>query len=208
MGQVFPDADAERMELGRLLARAGQVVQGHHRSAAAEHGLTPTSIGVLELLAHPRTVEGGCSSHRELAGALGVAPATLTSVVDTLQAAGAVTRSREVTDRRVVRVTITATGRERLAASRRAVAGALRQRVPRPPPEHEEAIRRYLISVLAASDAGGPSAQACGGPAPVGADAVEPRRERPYPAVELHRHGHLGGGRVRVGDPDPGEPGA
>lgn len=153
MEQLFVDADPERMEIGRLLARAGRAVQGCHRRTAAEHGLTPTSLGVLELLADTLptgTLPTGAVrvSHRELAVALGVAPATLTPVIDALARADAVTRSRDAGDRRVVRVAITATGRERLAGARTAVARTLRERMPPAPPEHEVVIRRYLASVL------------------------------------------------------------
>lgn len=150
MEQLFVDADPERMEIGRLLARAGRAVQACHRRTAAEHGLTPTSLGVLELLADTLPTGAVRVSHRELAVALGVAPATLTPVVDALARADAVTRSRDAEDRRVVRVAITATGRERLTAARAAVARTLRERMPPPPPEHEVVIRRYLASVLTA----------------------------------------------------------
>ncbi len=59
MDRAFLDTDPQRMELGRLLARAGHALGGLHRRAAAAHGLTPTSLGVLGYLADGRAV-----SHR------------------------------------------------------------------------------------------------------------------------------------------------
>lgn len=133
--------------LARLLPRAGQAIGRGYRHAVAAHGLTPASIGVLRLL-----VEGGPASHRELAAALGVAPGTLTPVVDALERAGSVTRKRDGVDRRVVRVAISAAGRARFAAASAQVARTFGERLPQPPPEHDAIVRGYLLSVLDALD--------------------------------------------------------
>jgi DNA-binding MarR family transcriptional regulator len=123
-----------------LLTRAGEAAGRVHRRAAAGHGLTSTSMGVLDELSR-RT---GGTSHRELAGRLGITPATLTPVVDALADSGALARERDPVDRRVVRLSITPHGRERLAAAAVAVAGAVRARIPAMPP----AVREYLLAVL------------------------------------------------------------
>ncbi|MGE3287938.1 MAG: MarR family transcriptional regulator [Pseudonocardia sp.] len=92
---------------------------------------------------------GAGRSHRELAARLGVAPATLTPALDALEHAGAVRRTRDPADRRVVRLAITPDGRHRLAQASpvlRAAVGAL----PQPSPGDEEVVRRYLLALLAA----------------------------------------------------------
>jgi MarR family transcriptional regulator, organic hydroperoxide resistance regulator len=134
----------EGMALVRLLDATGQAVGRFHRRAVAEHGLTPTAIGALGVLAR-----SGGLSHRELAARVGVTPATLTPVVDALVAAAAIVRTRDTADRRVVRLSITGAGRERLATASEAVAARLRAELPRPAPEHETIIRGYLAEVLA-----------------------------------------------------------
>lgn len=132
------------LDLGLLLPRAGQAVDRVLRRTVAAHDLTPTALGVLGVLVRGRPV-----AHRELAAELGVAPGTLTPVVDALERAGQVVRVRDAADRRVVRVSVTTPGRARHAAAFAAVAHVLRDRVPRPPP----AVRDYLHTVLDALDA-------------------------------------------------------
>ena len=193
------------MDLGRLITRAGHALGGLHRRAAAGHDLTPTALGVLGFLADGRSV-----SHRELGAALGVAPATLSPVVDTLGARGEVTRTRDAVDRRVVRVSITASGRARFAVSSAAVSRAVALQVPRPSADEEAVIRGYLaalLGALAGEPVGTASPEADGGPEPAGVGEIEPGGEGAYPPVEVHGEGHLGRGRVRVVDPDPAEPG-
>lgn len=123
-----------------LLTRAGQAVGRIHQQAAAEHGLTSTSMGVLDALAR----RDGGTSHRELAARLGVTPATLTPVVDALAASGDLARERDPSDRRVVLLSITPRGRERIAVATASVERTLRARVPALPP----AVREYLLAVL------------------------------------------------------------
>ena len=141
----FFEHDPQLMPLHRLLARAGQAVSRYSRDVVAAHGLTVTSMGVLGALA-----DGEAVSHRELSGHLGVAPATLTPVVDALEATGALARERDPADRRVVRLRITERGRVRLADAHGAVVTTLRSGLPQPPPRDAEIIRAYLLAVLAA----------------------------------------------------------
>lgn len=130
-GPVLPDH--------ALLARAGQAAARVHQRAAAGHGLTTTSLGVLDELSR----EDG-TSHRETAARLGITPATLTPVVDALVDSGDLIRERDPSDRRVVRLSITARGRERIAVAAAAVESAVRDRMPAVPP----AVREYLLTLL------------------------------------------------------------
>jgi DNA-binding MarR family transcriptional regulator len=160
----MPDDPAEP-PLEVLLERVGAAVGRHRRRIAAAHGLTPTAMAVLAALdgvGAGGTVGGRgdssrsplhqdrahAPSHRELAGRLGLSPATLTPVLDALETTGAVRRERDRTDRRVVRVHRTAAGRARLAR-------APSTRLPRPDPDVDTAVRAWLRAVLAAAEAPG-----------------------------------------------------
>ena len=146
----MPDADDA---LVRLLPRTGQAIGHRVRRTLAVHGLTPTSVAVLQALA-----AGGPTSHRDLAARLGVVPGTLTPVIDALERAGSATRVRDTVDRRVVRVSVNRVGQDRLTAATTDVARDLVGCLPQPTPEHGVIVRRYLMSVLAALRAPDPDA--------------------------------------------------
>jgi DNA-binding MarR family transcriptional regulator len=145
---VHPGPAAEPLE--RLLVRTGQALQRFIQRAAAAHGLSVTALEVLGALVE----HDGCS-HRDLAGRLRLAPATLTPVLDSLEAAGALTRDRDGVDRRVVRVSITDPGRERYVAVARGVERAVAE-LPEPSPAQAAAIRAHLRDLLAAVDRADP----------------------------------------------------
>jgi MarR family transcriptional regulator, organic hydroperoxide resistance regulator len=130
------------LPLAVLLPRVGAAVARHRRRFAAQHGLTPTALDVLAALGH-----GDAPSHRELAARLGLSPATLTPVLDGLEVGGHVRRHRDPSDRRVVRLRRTGAGAQRLAA-----AGTGAPSLPEPAPDHEPAVRAYLLAVLAATE--------------------------------------------------------
>jgi len=146
MDEAFFECRPELMPLGKLLPWVGSAVSRSYQRAVAEHGLTPTALGVLGTLGHHDGL-----SHRELAGRLGLTPATLTPVVDALETAGELSRHRDPADRRVVRLSVTPAGRERLMTAFAHVAMRMRERMPRPTPEHAEIVREYLLAVLAAA---------------------------------------------------------
>jgi DNA-binding MarR family transcriptional regulator len=128
--------------LDRLLVRAGLAVQRFTRSVAAAHGLSATALDVLGAL-----VELDEVSHRDLAGRLRLAPATLTPVLDALEGSGALVRARDGADRRVVRVSITERGREQYAEAATGVANAVAG-LPTPSAEQAELIRAHLLELL------------------------------------------------------------
>lgn len=127
--------------LDRLLIATGATLARYRQRVAAAHGLSATALDLLTALSS----EDGLP-HRELAGRLGLTPATLTPVVDTRERAGDVRRERDTDDRRVVRVYLTESGRRRRETVADQVDRALRDVVPREDP----AVRRYLGEVLAA----------------------------------------------------------
>ncbi|MCO1654700.1 MarR family winged helix-turn-helix transcriptional regulator [Pseudonocardia humida] len=139
--------DATALPWEVLLPRAGAAAARCHRSLLADHGLSPTALALLDQLDRRDGL-----SHRELAALLGRTPATLTPVVDALEEAGSIGRARDRRDRRVVRLALTAAGRERLRRATAAVAAELPALLPVPPPQHAGPVRDYLLAVLAALD--------------------------------------------------------
>ncbi len=135
--------------LDQLLVRAGQALRRFTQRAAAAHGLSATGLEVLAALAELDEFDE--LSQRDLAGRLRLAPATLTPVLDALEAEGALTRARDRTDRRLVRISITQRGRELHAAAAAGVAEALGG-LPEPSPEQAVLIRTHLLSLLDAVD--------------------------------------------------------
>lgn len=126
-----------------LLVRAGRAVERRRRASIAAHGLSGTGLSVLQAL-----VGADRTSQRELAAAVGLAPATLTPVLDDLEHAGLVVRERAVDDRRAVGIAISSRGRDRAARATAAVATEMADRLP--PARDPDDVRRYLTDVLAA----------------------------------------------------------
>ncbi|OLT06378.1 hypothetical protein BJF90_16340 [Pseudonocardia sp. CNS-004] len=138
--------------LDRLIVRAGLAVQRLTRRVAAAYGLSATALDVLAALDELDGLDGlDGLSHRDLAGRLRLAPATLTPVLDLLEGEGALARVRDGADRRVVRISITRRGRERYAVAAAGVAAAVAA-LPEPPPGHAAPIRAHLIGLLDAAD--------------------------------------------------------
>lgn len=160
MSEPAFESRPEHVPLARLVSWAGAAVLGHYRRTVARHGLTGTAAAVLEVLDHTDGL-----SQRELAGRVGLTPATLTPVLDVLEQDGRIGRERDRSDRRVVRLTITDDGRAHARAVSAEVADAFRARLPQPAPDHEPIIRDYLVAVLSAANR---EARGGGGPVPGG----------------------------------------
>jgi MarR family transcriptional regulator, 2-MHQ and catechol-resistance regulon repressor len=88
------------------LMRASRAVLTRLERALAEHGLTPTQLGVLEAVLHK-----GPMTQRELGRRVLTSAGNMTDVVDKLQSRGLVQRVRDLADRRAVRVELTPEGR-------------------------------------------------------------------------------------------------
>jgi DNA-binding MarR family transcriptional regulator len=125
-----------------LLPRVGAAVARHHRRLAARHGLSPTAAAVLAALD-----ADDAPSHRDLAARVGLSPATITPVLDRLEAAAEIRRERDPGDRRVVRVHRTSAGTARLAGAAPSGPG-----LPGPAPGIEADVRAWLLAVLAAAE--------------------------------------------------------
>jgi len=88
------------------LLRASKAVQARIEPLLAAHGLTPTQLGVLEVILHR-----GALSQREIGRKVLTSAGNMTDVIDKLEARGLVCRSRMPGDRRSVRVELTPAGR-------------------------------------------------------------------------------------------------
>jgi MarR family 2-MHQ and catechol resistance regulon transcriptional repressor len=88
------------------LLRASKAVLARVEPLLAAHGLTPTQLGVLEVILHL-----GPQSQRDLGRKVLTSAGNMTDVIDKLEARGLVCRSRMPRDRRSVSVELTACGR-------------------------------------------------------------------------------------------------
>ncbi|MBW0106959.1 MarR family winged helix-turn-helix transcriptional regulator [Pseudonocardia sp. KRD291] len=161
MADPFFESRPEHMPLGKLVSWVGGAMQTYYRRTVSRHGVTGTAVSVLGALAHAEGL-----SQRELAGRVGLTPATLTPVLDALEQDGRIGRERDTTDRRIVRLSITDEGRAHVRSVFTEVAASFRAQMPQPSPEHEQVIRDYLVAVLAAvsQDPGsGPGRHVLGG---------------------------------------------
>ena len=84
------------------LRKTGSLMQLMSQAAADKIGLNATDLNCLNILSFSGSMTAG-----ELAKATGLTTASITGVVDRLEAAGFVTRERDATDRRRVVVSIT-----------------------------------------------------------------------------------------------------
>lgn len=114
-----PPVDELAPRLGTAIVRLTRVLRQQD-----EGELTPTMRSMLGTIERRGPVSLG-----DLAAAEHVAPPTVTKVVGKLDDAGLVARTTDVADRRVSRVELTAAGRSRLAAARRARATWLAARL-------------------------------------------------------------------------------
>jgi DNA-binding MarR family transcriptional regulator len=113
------------------------------RYVTKSFGLTPAGAAVV--MAIHRNPE---LNHGELAGACLIRPATLTGVVDTLIRTGFVTRQADVSDRRSVRIVLTAKGNQVATRVARRVAARKSLTSVDADPGNEEIVRRFLIELI------------------------------------------------------------
>jgi DNA-binding MarR family transcriptional regulator len=106
-GREFPSGEATATECAQNLMRTAQLFMDADARGLRRHGL---SIPARILLA---TLEGSAEplSHSAIGDRLLVTGASVTSLVDTLERRGLVTRTRDKTDRRIVLVGLTTEGR-------------------------------------------------------------------------------------------------
>src|SRR5437016_4253929 len=136
--QVPPDAP-----LPALLSVAVRLLGAFIGSTMQGTGISPAGIGVMRLLA----ARDGLKSS-EVAARGWWTPGTVTSVVDTLVRDGYVERRREPADRRVVRLHLTDTGRQKVEEAISLIGPRWRDAFDYVDPADEPVIRKFLIDTI------------------------------------------------------------
>ena len=131
------------MPLGRLLGITGRLLGTRMQRLLEDEGLTHAGWVALQ-----RLDEQDGLTVRELADSCFVSAPSITGVVDTLERDGLVVRNRMEADRRVVRLSLTPAGRERLLAARRVVRRDMRRLFADLVESDEAVVRRFLTTTL------------------------------------------------------------
>lgn len=141
-----PASETALISLRRIL----KAVEAQSRSLARDTSLTPSQLVVLKELA-----QRGGAQPSELARAAGLKQATISILLDKLQARGLVLRARGDADRRTVKVQITPDGRQMLDAAPdllQAEFGARFAKLPGWEQAYINAALTRLVSLLGAGD--------------------------------------------------------
>ncbi|MFF5264115.1 MarR family winged helix-turn-helix transcriptional regulator [Actinomadura viridis] len=133
----------EEWPIPRLFAAASRLSGPVMWRMVEQNGISPAGFFLLRALLLEDGLRAG-----ELARRLLIAPATVTSVVDTLERKGHVERRRDPADRRAVLVHITGSGERLARAEGKAISGDLWDVFDVVDEADEPAVRRYLLSLL------------------------------------------------------------
>jgi DNA-binding MarR family transcriptional regulator len=120
-----PDLDVTPLHVLSRISRLAAVLDDRRAGAFVEHGLQAHEFDVLSVLR--RSGEPFELTAGELAARTHVTSGTMTSRLDRLSARGFVSRHPDPTDGRLVRVRLTASGRERVDAAFAALLGSERE---------------------------------------------------------------------------------
>ena len=145
-GWVWGDEGAQPPRdapLPALVTVAMRLVGAFIGSTAQGTGISMAGLGVLRLLA----ARDGLKSS-EVAARGWWTPGTVTSVVDTLVRDGYVERRREAADRRVVRLHITDTGRQKVEEAIMLIGPKWHDAFGYVDPADEPVIRKFLIETI------------------------------------------------------------
>src|SRR5262252_10699081 len=145
-GWVWGDTGAQPpvdAPLPALVMVAIRLVGAFIGSTAQCTGMSPAGLGVMRLLA----ARDGLKSS-EVAAWGSWTPGTVTSVVDTLARDGYVERRREPADRRVVRLYLTDTGRQKVEEAISLIGPRWRDAFGYVDPADEPVIRKFLVETI------------------------------------------------------------
>jgi len=112
--QRYPDLDPSACEAYLNLLRAGDEAYRQSEAFFSSHGMTPGRFTVLMLLFDKLAGISLPQTPAELAEKAGVARATITGLVDTLERDGLVTRRHDSGDRRMMLIHLTPKGQSTL----------------------------------------------------------------------------------------------
>lgn len=147
--------EAEQRVLGAI-RRIVHAVDRHSKTVEKAAGLTLPQLVVLAAI----RAQGEVTSAR-LSAAVSLSPATVTMILEKLEARGLIERYRNLTDRRVVHSRLTATGAGVLARAPRFLHERFVARFAQLPAARQEAILRALDEVadlMGAPEVRGPAA--------------------------------------------------
>ncbi|GAA2295328.1 hypothetical protein GCM10010402_62300 [Actinomadura luteofluorescens] len=133
----------EEWRIGQLFGVASRLSGPIVWRIIERHGISPAGFFLLRLL----VVEDGLRPG-EVAKRLMVTPATVTSVVDTLERNGHVRRERSYRDRRGVMLLITDSGRRFLAEKSGPIGRDLTRLYDVVDEDDEAAVRRFLLKLI------------------------------------------------------------
>ncbi|MBY9067490.1 MarR family transcriptional regulator [Hyphomonas sp. WL0036] len=146
-----PDSPQDASEQALIsLRRILKAVESHARTLARDTSLTPSQLVVLKELAARGSVQPS-----DLARAAGLKQATISILLDKLQARGLILRSRGDADRRTVLVQITPEGRKMLSEAPdllQAEFGARFAHLPEWEQAYINAALTRLVALLGAGD--------------------------------------------------------
>lgn len=150
-GDLMDIGPMEEWPIGRLFAVASRLSGPAVWRTIERHGLSPTGFFLLRML----VVEDGLRAG-EIAKRLMVTPASVTSVVDTLERNGRVVRERSHRDRRGVLIRITDSGRRLIAEKSGPIGRDLGRLYGFIDPADEPAVRRFLLNLIQQFDSYSP----------------------------------------------------
>jgi DNA-binding MarR family transcriptional regulator len=142
-GDLTTLGPVEEWPIGRLFGTASRMSGPIVWRIIERHGISPAGYFLLRLL----IVEDGLRPG-EVAKRLLVTPATVTSVVDTLERNGHVRRERSYRDRRGVMLRITDSGRRFLAEKSPPIGRDLSRLYDVADEGDEAAVRRFLLKLI------------------------------------------------------------
>lgn len=138
---VFPPG--EDLPVGHLFLAASRLSMPVAWRIIGKHGISPIGFSLLRLLVAEDGLRPSGAAKR-----LVVTPATITSVVDTLERDGHVRRERSHRDRRGVMLRITDSGRRLLAEKSGPISRDVARLFDVVDEGDEAAVRRFLINVI------------------------------------------------------------
>ena len=147
-----PGAAASDPALSDVLAAFGELLVAQRRLRGRD-ARQPGELSFAQLRLLVALEDEGGSPAGRLADAAGVSPATVTGMLDTLEAMGVVTRERSERDRRVVLARLTADGRRLRDERRREVRAAFEDALATLDPAELAAAPRVLRRLAGAMEA-------------------------------------------------------
>ena len=137
----------------RSLRRITRSIDLYRRQLAGRHGLTGPQLVCMRVL-H----EGGPITPSELARAVELSQATVTGIIDRLEAQALVSRARNVDDRRRVTVSLTDAGAALVAKAPPPLDARFLERLARLPDVHQARLLAALDEVATMMDIDAPGA--------------------------------------------------